>query len=194
MGQVRSDSGNAFVRWFRSWQELKPWYRWGPPSGRFKLTVEPVFVPAQVGESSDYRALGIGVGEFDWNSDVPPEGLGFHDWESATDGTSFRWTSRIWANQPVGIEGSEAAFRVLANHPDLATSPVRVEIFWNERLLQTIEARDGSWLTIALSVTDLGREPGMLSFHVDLMWSPADDGVSLDTRRLGVAVSEIEWR
>ena len=177
-----------------SWNELRPWHRRRPAPVWLEVAVSRTFIPRTLDGSADDRELGVGLGPLRWGDALPNQGIGFHAWETDADVLRFRWTSRLWANQPVEIGGSEAAVRIRANHPDLAASAVSVEIFWNDLLRQTTEIRDSQWQTVTFYTPDLGPEPGVLTFHVDRTWNPAEEGISADTRRLGIAVSEIEWR
>lgn len=181
--------------WFADWQELKPWRRRpGPPSIWIKIAVGSTFVPSELLDTDDDRTLGIGVGEVRWVEHPPASGLGFHAWEADLEGARFRWTSQMWASHPVEVHGRTGNLKLRADNPDLESAPVIVTLYWNERLLRTVEIGDHNWTTVSIDTNELGRDSGVLSFHVDRTWSPADSGVSTDIRRLGVAVSEIEWR
>lgn len=58
------------------------------------------------------RRLGIGVGELAWSGELPPEGLGFHPWETDLAGVEFRWTP-VMALLPPGAGASLERHRVL---------------------------------------------------------------------------------
>lgn len=192
--RARTEAAVAGGGWFARWQELKPWHRRaGPPSIWIRIEVGSTFVPSELLETDDARTLGVGVTDAHWQSGLPPEGIGFHPWELDAEGVPFRWT-RSWASQPLDVAGTEAHFNLLASNPDLDQTPVSVQIFWDERPVAEIDLRDRSWAAVNLSAADLGRELGVLSFHVDRTWSPAVAGISADARQLGIAVTEIEWR
>jgi len=167
-----------------------------PESIAFGFDVARPFIPASlVTGSDDRRLLGVGVGPFEWSDSVDEKGLGLAPWESEPDGRRFRWTTRTWASLPLRVRGERATVLVRAAHPDIDATPVGLEVYWNERRVQTLRLTSHDWQTLELSAReDLATIQGVLTLHVDRTWNPAADGVSRDDRDLGVAISEIAWQ
>lgn len=176
------------------WQELRPWRRHGAPP-RMWLGVRPhhTFVPARLSDNPDRRQLGVGIGNLEWQEDVGPEGLGFHEWESDPRGVPFRWTGR-WASQPMDGKDEDFWIWLRASHPDIDQRPVEVTFFRGANEVRTEVLTTHRWRRVdfqgRVSRSDEGESP-VLSLRVDRTWSPARHGVPDDTRELGVAMSSL---
>lgn len=166
-----------------------------------QFDVESDFSPADTG-GDDWRRLGIAIIGVGWRDSLPAEGLGFHSWESHSDGSNFRWTSASWASAHAEIgeanPGSSGRtpvgrVRILANNPDLADLPLQVSIFWNGRLLNRVRLTDTSWREVLLEPGLPPGTQGILTYQVERTWSPADFGISPDARRLGIGVTRVAW-
>jgi hypothetical protein len=176
------------------WKELAPWRRSPLATMRLGVHAGSTFVPWELGVGEDRRRLGVGLGEMTWHRQVPAGGLGFHPWETDPRGVRFRWTARLWASQPVEVEGAVATFEIRVDHADLAAQPAEVEVYWNERRVHGATLARTAWAIVTLDAAELGSGRGTLSFKVDRTWNPFRAGVSSDDRELGVAVSEVVWR
>ena len=80
----------------------------------FEFEVSPTFVPAELLGTDDQRQLGIGVGALEWLVEMPPDGIGFYDWEQGSDGVPFRWTgmNASFLKQEKHALGAEARQRI----------------------------------------------------------------------------------
>jgi hypothetical protein len=187
--------GNWFARWFDNWRHFKPWQ---PPPGRsligLHVLVGNTFVPADLLEGSDdQRRLGVGIGDLAWRSELPAEGFGFHPWETTPEGFGFSWT-RLRASLPLEVESDELSFRLRADHPDIATNPVVTRIYWGATQLRSVSIDASGWHEVVLRAPDPEGSRAVLTISVDRTWTPADKGVSNDTRELGVAMTKVKWR
>lgn len=190
---ARAADSMSFLKWFFNWQELKQWRRSDPPSVWFHFEVDLTSVPAETSDSDDTRELGIGVGELQWANEVPVDGIGFYGWERFLDGSRFRWT-RTLASQPVVSGGPVATFKLRADHPDLEQQPVTVEIYWEARLLETVTLSNRDWLPVRVPIGVPPGTKGVLSIWADRVWNPSVEGISVDNRTLGVAMTEVRWQ
>ena len=107
-------------------------------------------MPSELLETDDDRKLGIGVADVRWRAEVPPDGIGFHPWESDAGGIEFRWTRR-WASLPLQPQGPEAVFSVRAHHPDIEQHPVLVDFFWDAELRHTVSLSRPEWVEVRFS-------------------------------------------
>ncbi len=189
-----------YIGVFAEWHEPP-----GPPSQRFRIEASETFVPADYLDPSsiatrqqqfslDRRVLGVGVGEFLWQSNLPSEGLGFYVTEYG-GGQPYRWSSGR-ASWPIAAapQGSETLlFRARTAAPDAGARPVTVTFYWNADAVASETFSDGSWRQIRLESPPRASEPGVLSVAVSRTWNALRAGAGEDRRDLGIAVSEPRW-
>lgn len=191
--RTRAEAAIAGGSWFAGWQELKPWHRRpGPPSMEIDITAGATFVPSELLESDDERTLGVGVADPQWRAELPPDGIGFHPWESDAGDMEFRWTRR-WASLPLQPQGPEAIFSIRAHHPDIEKQPVVVDFFWDADLRLTVSLSRPEWVEVRLPLGTTNRT-GVLTTRVDRTWNPSAVAAAPDNRDLGVGITRIEWR
>jgi len=122
-------------------------------------------------------------------------GLGPKEKDAA--GLIFRWSGRF-AGIPYQIDNPRIAIPLLASHPDIGIRPVRVKIFvpadlaTKPKLIREIILKESRWETIELSTPDGIRGSALLLFEVDRTWNPLKEGVSADSRNLGIAIGIIK--
>jgi O-antigen ligase len=123
--------------------------------------------------------------------------FGVYPPEKTADGREFRWTGKT-AGLHVRPVGPEVRVSLLASHPNIAKSPVRVRVFFTADLfchrlpLGEIVLRENAWQETAFSLPESGREEGILLFEVSRTWNPGRSSGVPDARDLGVAVGRIE--
>jgi len=173
------------------WQELKPW-RLPPEPPSLRIEMQVPTLRATPEEASGGEST-VGIADVEWLAELPPDGTGFHSYETDANGAWFRWT-RSWAALPLQPRGREAVIRMRAIHPEIEQLPVTVDIFWNADLLQTVSIAWIGWANFPVALPDDATGNGVLSIHVSRTWSPARAGVSPDTRELGVGFAGVRWR
>jgi hypothetical protein len=145
---------------------------------------------------TDRRRMSIAVSAPNTRVLTGNEEVGFHRWESASgpDGKPlrFRWTGRAGSTPIAPRPGEWAQFALMTLSPAASERPIEVTITGGGVLLRSLELRSGVWYSVDLSAQELA---GLrrIDVSVDRTWTPADDGQSRDRRRLGVAMSEIEY-
>lgn len=154
--------------------------------------VSKTFTPRLLGLNADSRPLGIAVEPVKFITELPPDGIGFHQWEEwQVDGkpVKVRWT-RKQATMAVtpgnAAQGLKLGF--LSQHPDVIADPVMVTVLGDGSMLKSIELTDRSWKYLELKPKDINRVT-YLTFRVSRTWNPKTAGVSDDPRDLGVAVA-----
>jgi len=117
--------------------------------------------------------------------------------EKDAEGRIFRWSGRF-VGIPYQIDNTRISIPLLASHPDISIQPVRVKIFvaadlaTKPKLIQEIILMECRWKTIELSTPDGIRGSALLLFEVDRTWNPLKEGVSTDSRNLGIALGIIK--
>ncbi len=180
-----------YLRVFTGWNP-----RPGPPAFWLTFAAGSTFVPSDYLDVADDRRLGVGIGHLLWMPELPPQGLGLFAWETHED-EPFRWAGAR-ASMPVPPSPPNAgglAFRMRPADPDATERPVRAELYWQERRIESIELSDAGWVDVTL---ELNRFPdttvgGVLTIYASRTWNPARAGVAADDRDLGVAITEPAW-
>lgn len=193
--------------WWAGWQELHPWRRPPqPPAIEIALSTAHGERPEQEGDAAaaatpvdadapapgaESRTGSVALATVTWLDELPRRGTGLHAPDTDADGVRVRWT-RLWASRPLEPRGDEGRVRLRALHPDIASQPVTVTLFWNDQRAGGARLTDTAWRWVAFAAPGAG--PGVLTIHVDRTWSPARAGVSADGRELGVMMRGVRWR
>jgi O-antigen ligase len=163
-----------------------------------RFSVSHTFNPREIGMSQDDRDLGVALAPITFLPQLPPEGVGFHEWETLkTDvlpvalpesTVPFRWTQQQ-ATIPLRGRDPSAALTVLlcVSHPDVRIRPVSVELRGDGRVLRTVTFNDTAWKQIDIPAAAI-RGAQALTLRVDRTWNPRLATGSQDTRDLGVGV------
>ena len=151
--------------------------------------------PLETIGSNDDRDLGAAVGPFSWKGWEIGSRVGFYDQEMGDNGTSFRWT-RKQASIMLAVKGTVLSIPIQAVHPHMGRNPVKVEVFMDDKLWDTVVLKKGGWwevLEYKLPCWD--KKALKLTFKVDRTWSPLEARYNNnDPRDIGVAIGEIFWK
>jgi O-antigen ligase len=119
--------------------------------------------------------------------------------EKTADGREFRWSKR-YAGLAVKIKKPVMEISLHASHPDIQRNPVRVRIFLVRRLfrektlLADISLDNSIWKTCAFPVSALMNREVILLIKVSRTWNPHKTLGIPDSRNLGVALGNIQWK
>jgi SAM-dependent methyltransferase len=119
-------------------------------------------------------------------AEIPGLPRGYHEWERWGDAW-MRWTEgEAW--EPIETRGREAlGLKVICNHPDIAASPVSVELSVDGRARVTAEFRDHDWHEVVLPLPK--RAFAAIGVRCSRTWSP-DESLPPERRRaLGAGIS-----
>jgi hypothetical protein len=195
----------------------RKWHYWleKRDSGPHQILIEVsrTWNPRKLGISVDNRDLGVAVGEPEFPTLFPVEGIGFYDWETwrgdaipgwTEDERKFRWMG-AQAFIPIDLPSRIAYIRkyqpsdeeahrknglqvfLKSVHPDVGDDPVVVEIYRDKMLLKKIVLKGKQWEKIVFDQNEI-KDSKVLGIKVSRTWNPRLLGVSEDGRDLGVAV------
>jgi O-antigen ligase len=129
--------------------------------------------------------------KFDWRQD-----FGFYQAERDDAGFMFQW-ARKSAGITVENVGSLLVLPILASHPDIGRSPVKVEIYLADRyfrkrsLLKTVVLKETKWEEIEIPFSDFSQKLVRLVIETDREWRPLKYKIQ-DPRRLAVGIG-LPW-
>ena len=109
----------------------------------------------------------------------------------------FRWMNDYRALKRVKIRGDIVLIPVFCLKPDIGKEPVEVKIFSGGRIIGDFVIEDDRVKYLKGDIAGMGYEVGEymdIRFEVDSLWIPADYGIGSDTRNLGIAVGNIEFK
>lgn len=159
---------------------------------RFK--VNRTWNPLETIGSNDDRNLGVAVGLFSWKEWKIDSMVGFYGQESGNNGTHFRWTRKV-ASILLPVKGTILSIPIQAVHPHMGENPVRVEVFMDNKLWDTVLLKKGgSWEVLEYKLPSQDKKAIKLTFKIDRTWNPLEAKHSNDPRDLGVAIGEISWK
>ena len=168
-----------------------------PGYSYLSVEVSKAYVPAEKGNSTDDRQLGIKVGIVELLNRLPHEHEGFWGWEEA-EGEAFSWTQEeALINLPPRAE--KLSFSLRTGRPDIKDNYVKVKMYLcGEEVFKAV-LKNTAWQHYSIKMADIIKEKqlsdtcirlirngGILRIRVDGSWSPGEYG-SQDTRQLGVA-------
>ena len=125
--------------------------------------------------------------------------FGFYQKEETETGRVFRWTKRH-SGLNIEIKNPVMEIPLMASHPDIRESPVKVKIylirdfFRKKRLLDELSLTQSSWKTYRYRVPSQVNNRVILLFKVSRIWNPWKTSKALDTRNLGIALGEIKFK
>ncbi len=157
-----------------------------------KMKVSKTFNPSKLGINKDTRDLGVAVSPVAFLRIMPVEGVGFHAWESTGRFSDdlpprFRWTGmRASLNVQREFKKGVTLF-LLCAHPDIDQEPVTVDIMSDRDLIRRETFSDHSWKQLVITPEEL-KDSTALTFQVSRTWNPQLEGISTDSRNMGVAV------
>ncbi len=126
------------------------------------------------------------------------QNFGFYQQEMTAEGRPFRWTGRS-AGLTLIIEKPVIKVPLMASHPDMVRSPVKVRVFLvqslfrRKRLLAEIDFNRSRWIDCEFLAGPEAGQEAMLLFKVSRTWNPRKTTGVPDPRNLGIAVGPIEF-
>jgi len=118
---------------------------------------------------------------------VPGLAKGFWGWERWGEDLWMRWTKKeAW--DPLEVrDRTELELRAICNHPDIASSPVRVSFRIDEGVPEILDFNDHDWHSLSLR---LPRRPfAGLDIKCSRTWVPKQEAPEGLQRELGVGIS-----
>jgi hypothetical protein len=165
-----------------------------------KIVVNPTFNPHKLGLSIDRRDLGVAISEIEFTDEMPNAWIGFHspeigNWEipgwPQDIPKEFRWMGkRALMNVRNRFTNGLTLF-VFCSHPEVATSPVELNILGKGKVIKRELFKDKSWKEIRIRNDEI-KDSDLLIFQVSRTWNPMLAGMSADKRDLGIAVAIIQ--
>jgi len=118
---------------------------------------------------------------------VPGLAKGFWGWERWSEDLWMRWTKKeAW--DPIEVRArTELELRAICNHPDIASSPVRVSFRIDEGEPEVLEFSDHDWHLLSLRLP--GRPFAGLEIKCSRTWVPKQEAPEGLQRELGVGIS-----
>ncbi|MFB3896266.1 MAG: hypothetical protein ACE14V_08185 [bacterium] len=119
----------------------------------------------------------------------------------SNSGYTFRWTNRV-AYKPIVIRSRSFTLPILVYHPDMTQNPVKLQIYLNRELLDTIAVTQSGWsehtymVPESISISPDETKNAVLSVIVSRTWNPwqKSGGATLwDYRRIGAGIAFIQW-
>jgi O-antigen ligase len=164
-----------------------------------KTVTSKTFMPVRYGINQDTRDLGVMMSDIKFGDAIPPEGIGFHGWETWQRGRMtnngnlskrFRWTGMNAS--VITKDRAKGGMRLLlmAGHPNIDQERVQVQIWGDREKIRSEIFTDHLWKEISLREEEL-KDIGVLTFRVSRTWNPKLWGFSQDSRDLGVAVASM---
>ncbi len=160
------------------------------------LYLDKTFTPYKSGLGYDFRQLGIAVSRPVSLEIMPPDGIGFYEWESwdeAIPGLSIegpvkvRWTGRQSSLPMEKVRKAQRRLFIKSLHPDIGTRPVKLKLLGDRDALAEVVFTDTSWKEIIVSDDQL-RQNKVLTLVVSRTFNPKELGISDDSRDLGLVV------
>ncbi|MBN1547835.1 MAG: O-antigen ligase family protein [Syntrophaceae bacterium] len=165
-----------------------------------RTQVDRTFNPYRLGLTGDlkkHREQGVAIGAVLFPEVMPAHDVGFFAGESwagekeqnasGMRSDRFRWTGmRASMNVQRKFRKGGTLFLMCA-HPDIDKDPVIVEITCDGALLRRETFTDHRWKEVVIKAEEV-EGADALTFRVSRTWNPKSEGVSDDTRDLGVAV------
>ena len=125
--------------------------------------------------------------------------FGFYQNETTPEGIKFNWTGRR-AGRAIELLTPFLRFHLHASHPDITSNPVRVKIFLikdffrEKRLLQELTLSNHDWNVCSCDVSAEVNQKAILLIEVSRTWNPKKTLNIPDSRDLGVAIGQIQFR
>jgi hypothetical protein len=165
-----------------------------------KTVASKAFKPVRYRINKDTRDLGVMMSEIKFGDEIPPEGIGFYQWDDWQGGRitgqgdrlplRFRWTG-MNASVILNNEAKDGLkILLMAGHPNISKKQVRVQIWGERKIIREEIFTDHQWKEISLRAEEL-KDVGVLTFRVSRTWNPKLWGISKDSRDLGVAVANM---
>jgi hypothetical protein len=108
----------------------------------------------------------------------------------------FRWMNDYEALKRVKIRGNIISIPVFSLKPDIKEEPVKVKIFFDKKMMRDFVIDNNKVKYFKGNIAGMGYSVGEymdIKFEVDSLWVPAEYGIGDDTRKLGIAVGNIEF-
>jgi hypothetical protein len=146
--------------------------------------------------------LGIGVSPLTFLKIIPPEGVGFYDWEVLTgndkpknyigkDPFHFRQTAKRASMVLTAAHQKGLNLYLKTKYPQVQQHPVKVTILGDLGIIKKETISDHYWDKLSLEPAQI-QNTKMLTIEVEKTWNPKLLGIADDDRDLGLAVAFYE--
>ena len=108
----------------------------------------------------------------------------------------FRWMNDYEALKRIKIRGNIISIPIFCFKSDMKEEPIEVKIFIDKKMMKDVIIDDNEVKYLKGNVVDMGYRVGEyldIKFEVDRLWVPVEYGIGDDTRKLGIAVGNIEF-
>ena len=116
---------------------------------------------------------------------------GFYKVETI-DGETFRWIS-IDASEVIENKGKKLIVPVKDADPAGHLLPLFIRFFIDNKLVKVVRISDEQWHKIEIDLSGYSKENLTFTLSCSRSWIPKEQGLSNDTRELGVMVGEFEF-
>ncbi len=118
--------------------------------------------------------------------------VGFYNWEAQPDGTKAHWMGKRAAMR-IPVEGKELILKCRAAFPDLNLRPQKVYITTGEGYSKEVVLSNKDCVQIKIPSEKQAGKFIWVKFRTDYLITPAEEGWSKDTRRLGAMLYDVNW-
>ncbi len=118
---------------------------------------------------------------------------GYYGWEREPGGVFFRWT-KDEAFSIMKAQGNVLVLRFRQLNPEVYRKASRVELYLDERLLDTLVIQDTNWKEWEYYLPETKLDQRIfLRIKPDTVFRPQESG-SRDARTLGISLQNIDWK
>jgi hypothetical protein len=123
---------------------------------------------------------------------LPERTVGLYKEVFKEEGREYRWGEKV-VLIPVDIKGKYVNIPIRFGNPDIREKPVKVEMFINKKLVDSLEFNDHRWHILRYSIKDTKGPEIFLKIKANRTWNPYLVEGRLYPWDLGPAIGEIFW-
>ena len=123
---------------------------------------------------------------------LPEKTVGLYKEVFKEEGREYRWGEKT-VFIPLEVKGKYVNIPIRFGNPDIMEKPVKLEIFINKKLVDSLEFNDHHWHILRYSIEDTKGSETFLKIKVSRTWNPYLVEGRLYPWDLGPAVGEIFW-
>jgi len=165
---------------------------------KYKINVNRTWTGKEFNINNDKREFGVVLKELKWkNNDEIYETETWPDDETIAAGKEYNWTEKN-IRSFIKPELPYLDFSLMASHPDITQSPVKVSIKIDNQLLGNFELTNSLWYNDAFFIQPFSGSASpnkklSLALYVSRTWFPTNYGLE-DNRKLGIALVKPEQK
>jgi putative inorganic carbon (HCO3(-)) transporter len=123
---------------------------------------------------------------------LPEKTVGLYKEVFKEEGREYRWGEKV-VLIPVDIKGKYVNIPIWFGNPDIREKPVKVEIYINKKLVDSLEFNDHHWHILRYFIKDTRGPEMFLKIKASRTWNPYLVEGRLYPWDLGPAIGEIFW-